>query len=105
MEDNDEQTEKLQRRIQARRAVPAGKQRENDAQIERELGISQSLLGKWKQRYRVGSDKDSPEPRLERSELEEVKAENRRLKRELAIAQEEREILKKAVSIFSDKRA
>ncbi len=75
------------------------------AQIERDLGISQSLLGKWKQRYRVGLDKNSSEPRLERSELEEVKAENRRLKRELAIVQEEREILKKAISIFSDKRA
>lgn len=37
------------------------------------------------------------------SEIEAVKAENRRLQRELANVEEEREILKKALRIFSRK--
>jgi transposase-like protein len=38
---------------------------------------------------------------LEPSDLEAAQAENRRLRRQLAIAEQERDILKKAVSIFS----
>jgi transposase-like protein len=41
------------------------------------------------------------EVHLEPSDLEAAKAEIRRLQRALAEAQEEREILKKAVNIFS----
>lgn len=65
--------------------------------IERELGISPGLLGKWKQRYKV----DETTGDLAPSEFEALQKENRRLKRELDIAREERDILKKAISIFS----
>jgi transposase-like protein len=41
------------------------------------------------------------ETRLEPSDLEAALAENRRLRRELVVAEQERDILKKAVSIFS----
>jgi transposase len=59
------------------------------------------LLTKWKRRYRILPVEDGRGAGLGKSELEEMKAENRRLKRELTIAQQERDILKKAISIFS----
>jgi transposase len=72
---------------------------ESAAQIERDLGITKGLLLKWRDRYQV--KKANGEVRLEPSDLEAAQAENRRLRRQLAIAEQERDILKKAVSIFS----
>jgi transposase len=78
------------------------------AEIERELGITKGLLLKWRDRYQVRQNGGGKE--LEPSDLESANAELRRLRRELAIAEEEREILhlpwrtvpgKKAVNIFS----
>jgi len=69
------------------------------AQIERELGITDGLLLKWRERYQI--KKQDGEARLEPSDLEAAQAEARRLRRKLAIAEQERDILKKAVSIFS----
>ncbi len=69
------------------------------AQIERDLGITQGLLLKWRDRYQV--KKANGEARLEPSDLEAAQAEVRRLRRQLAVAEQERDILKKAVSIFS----
>jgi transposase len=69
------------------------------AQIERDLGITKGLLLKWRDRYQV--KKANGEARLEPSDLEAAQAEVRRLRRELAVAEQERDILKKAVSIFS----
>jgi transposase len=69
------------------------------AQIERDLGITQGMLVKWRDRYQV--KQENGEAKLEASDLEAARAENRRLRRELAIAEQERDILKKAVSIFS----
>jgi transposase len=71
-------------------------------QIERELGISPGLLAKWRDRYRVVS-KEGQNTELGPSDLEAAKAEIRRLQRELANVEEEREILKKVVNIFSRK--
>ena len=71
----------------------------SSAQIERDLGITKGLLLKWRDRYQV--KKQNGEARLEPSDLEAAQAENRRLRRQLAIAEQERDILKKAVSIFS----
>lgn len=68
-------------------------------QLERDLGITKGLLVKWQDRYQV--KKDNGEVKLEASDLEAAQAENRRLRRQLAIAEQERDILKKAVSIFS----
>lgn len=72
------------------------------AELERDLGITPGLLGKWKTRYQVVAKDDQP-PQIVPSEIEAVKAENRRLQRELANVEEEREILKKALLIFSRK--
>jgi transposase len=69
------------------------------AQIERDLGITQGLLLKWRDRYQV--KKANGETRLEPSDLEAAQAEVRRLRRQLVVAEQERDILKKAVSIFS----
>lgn len=72
-------------------------------EIERELGITPGLLVKWKARYQI-LENEEREIRLGPSDLEGAKAEIRRLERELAAAEEEREILKKALNIFSRKK-
>jgi len=72
--------------------------------IERELGITPGLLLKWRSRYQVLS-KGEQVASLGPSDLEAAKAEIRRLQRELAAVEEEREILKKAVNIFSRRSA
>lgn len=71
-------------------------------QIERELGITPGLLGKWKARYQILQN-GTQEARIGPSDLEEAKAEIHRLQRELSAVEEEREILKKALNIFSRK--
>lgn len=70
--------------------------------IERELGITPGLLVKWRARYQVIQGGEE-EKRLGPSDMEGAKVEIRRLQRELAAAEEEREILKKALNIFSRK--
>jgi transposase len=70
------------------------------AQLERDLGITPGLIYKWRKRYRVDETSDGLQPGAER----EAEAEIRRLKRELAIAREERDILKKAIQVFSKDR-
>ncbi len=72
-------------------------------QLERELGITQGMLVKWRDRYQL---RETPvgEVHLEPSDLEAAKREIRRLERELREVTEEREILKKVVSIFSKPR-
>lgn len=70
------------------------------AQVERDLGITPGLIYKWRQRYRVDENSDDLKPSAERKSEAEI----RRLKRELATAREERDILKKAVQVFSQDR-
>ena len=70
--------------------------------IERELGITPGLLVKWRARYQV-LQRSEQEVQLGPSDLEGAKADIRRLQRELAVVEEEREILKKALNIFSRK--
>jgi transposase len=71
-------------------------------EIERELGITPGLLVKWRSRYQIIQNRQR-EIRLGPSDLEGAKAEIRRLQRELSVVEEEREILKKALNIFSRK--
>ena len=62
-------------------------------QLAKDLGIGPSTLAKWISLYRKGhkiASGESPEQK-----------EIRRLKRELDVVQEERDILKKAMAIFS----
>lgn len=67
------------------------------AQIARELGISDSAIHGWR-RELTEHGNDAFPGKGHQTELEE---ENRRLKRELERVQQERDILKKAVGIFS----
>jgi transposase len=69
------------------------------AQIERDLGITKGLLLKWRDRYQVKAANGAA--RLEPSDLAEAQAEVRQLRRQLAVVEQERDMLKKAVSIFS----
>jgi len=73
-------------------------------QLERELGITPGMLLKWRAKYQVVTN-EREAARLEPSDLEAAKREIQRLERELREMAEEREILKKVVSIFSKKGA
>ena len=70
-------------------------------EIERELGITPGLLYKWQARY---EESEQSENGHKGTSIGELEAEIRRLKRENAILQEEREILKKAVRLFSQEQ-
>ena len=71
-------------------------------QIERDLGITPGLLVKWRDRYQVIS-REEEQAHLELSDMEAAKREIKRLRRRLAEVEEEREILKKTINIFSRK--
>ena len=70
------------------------------AAVARDLGVGENLLDRWKQQFTdqqeqafVGTGNLTPE-----------QAELRRLRRELMDVTEERDILKKAISVFSDRK-
>ncbi len=69
------------------------------AQVERDLGVTPGLLTKWRGRYQVKQANGAA--RLTPSDLAAAQAEIKQLRRRLAVAEQERDILKKAVSIFS----
>ena len=71
-------------------------------QIERDLGITPGLLVRWRDRYQVIS-KEAEQAHLELSDMEAARREIKRLERRLAEVEEEREILKKTINIFSRK--
>jgi transposase len=68
-----------------------------DRQVERDLGLYQGAIRTWRKELEADSEAAFPGAGHQKP-LEE---ENRRLRRELEIAREERDILKKAVAIFS----
>ena len=78
-----------------RDAVRLAKERGNLSAVARDLGINDSLLTKWKQRLEASPERPFPG----RGNPQDV--ELAQLKRELARLQEENEILKKAVGIFT----
>lgn len=67
------------------------------AVVEAELGITAGLLSKWKARLKADGEMAFPGRGRQTPEQEQI----RQLERELAIAKQERDILKKAVAIFS----
>lgn len=71
-------------------------------QLERELGITPGLLVKWRARYQI-VERAGQAAVIGPSDMEAARAEIRRLQRELAEVEEEREILKKVLSIYSRK--
>jgi len=70
------------------------------AQLERELGITSGLLGQWKRR----AEREGKFVSNEKEPLTSATAAARirQLERELARVRQEREILKKAMAIFSN---
>ena len=72
---------------------------ESVSQVARDLGISIGTLHNWLYKRRLQEAEDLKEqlPKSKESLVEE----NRRLRKELALVKEEREILKKATAYFS----
>ena len=66
-------------------------------QVARELGIADSTLYNWCKQHAEQGEQAFPGSGHQSEQEEEV----RRLKRELEIVRQERDILKKAISIFS----
>jgi transposase len=69
----------------------------SQAQIARELGVADSTLSQWRKDLAEHGNDAFPGSGHQ-TPLEE---ENRHLKREVDVLRQEREILKKAISIFS----
>lgn len=67
------------------------------AEVARELDIDANLLHRWKRELSDDGNGAFPGKGHQTSEQEEL----RRLRRELADVKEERDILKKAISVFS----
>lgn len=76
---------------------PAQTSGKSIAQVARELGLSDSAIHGWRKDL-AQHGKEAFPGKGHQTALEE---ENRRLKREVERLQQERDILKKAVSIFS----
>jgi transposase len=82
-------------KIEAVRLVTEGGHKPSE--VARDLGIHECLLGRWRKEIEQGRTGAFPGKGKLRPEQEEL----RRLQRELARVTEEREILKKALAIFS----
>lgn len=81
------------------KAVELSNVRGNSLQIARELGIDAALIYRW--RKELSTNSDLAFSGNGKAQLTEEQKELKRLKRELADVKMERDILKKAVSIFS----
>ena len=66
-------------------------------EVSRDLGISKEVLYRWRHEYLEDKSHSFPGEGKLKPEDEEI----RKLRRELANVKEERDILKKAISIFS----
>lgn len=69
------------------------------AEVAEELGITTSILNRWKREYKRRNSGQQSGPK--HKEISAEQAEISRLKKELREAKLERDILKKAVRIFS----
>ena len=67
------------------------------AQVARELGISDTSIHQWRKELTEHGSEAFPGSGHQTAQEEEV----RRLKRELEVVKQERDILKKAIGIFS----
>ena len=80
-----------------REAVRLANERGNVAETARALGIADNLLYRWKQRLQSAKAGESAFPGQGTPRDEEMS----RLRKELARVQQENDILKKAVGIFT----
>ena len=67
------------------------------AQLERELGLTPGLIGNWEKALQQGREQAFPGT----GHQTETEAELRRLRRELEIVRQERDILKRAMVVFA----
>ena len=67
------------------------------AEVSRDLGVSESMLGRWKRQYLEDPSFAFPG----KGKLKQQDEELRRLRRENARLREERDILKKAAAYFA----
>ena len=80
------------------KAVELSNQRGSLMSVAHELNISRETLKRWKQEFNAGKfNGDTPNTKIRSAEQEEII----RLKKALYESNLERDILKKAVSIFS----
>ena len=70
------------------------------AQLERELGIGHGNLWRWKQQFAADGEDAFPGHGRLTPEAEQL----RKLERENEILRQERDILKKAIAIFSERK-
>ena len=70
------------------------------AAVARDLGIGENLLHRWKQQFTNQQESAF----IGTGNLSAEQAELRHLQRENADLREERDILKKAISVFSDRK-
>lgn len=82
-----------------KKAVELANLRGNVVEIAEELGIRHELLYRWRREFRK-YDKNSF-PGNGKPKMTDIEKENARLQKELREVKMEREILKKAISIFS----
>lgn len=78
-------------------AIQLAEARDNTSEVARNLGIKADILNRWIREYK--EDQEHAFPGL--GKLKEPEEELRRLRKELADTKMERDILKKALSIFS----
>ena len=81
------------------KAVELSNVRGNAQEIARELGIDAALIYRWRKEF--SNNPDLAFSGNGKAQLTEEQKELKRLRRELADVKMERDILKKAVSIFS----
>lgn len=72
----------------------------SDSQLERELGLGKGSLYNWRKQLERDGEQAFPGKGYLKADDEYV----RRLERELAVVQQERDILKKALAIFTQSR-
>ncbi len=82
-------------KLQALELAKSGQKSINE--IERDLGITPGLLHKWKARMKA----DGPQAFPGKGHEDEAEEVIRRLKRENEVLRQERDILKRALAIFS----
>ena len=70
-------------------------------EVAENLGVDRSCMARWRNQYLKGTTGEGETAMSAGQNASELEKENRRLRKELAEAVQHREILKKAVGIFS----
>ena len=73
----------------------------SSTEVGKDLGINGNMLARWKAEHLAKMDQSCGALPGSGMKPSEVDAENRQLRKELAYVSEQRDILKKAISIFS----